>query len=314
MNRWFHRGNSRRFFRIDMPIKIFIIPSAPIQDYEIYASGINYFPGYIEKEIETYSDQTLYWMERIQEHKQVTSALFHECLNDIEFLGYCIKTITRGLNPRKDPNFKETLNHHLQGFSSIETIHDSAPKTYNYFKMIEEKYMIFMYAIGEAVMNSTPDKFSGDHNLPTKFKSDRIETIFSSEEVEKVPLVQAILNLNRLLTLYTDIYRQINHDSVLRQYPEDWTVHQTNISASGVALYFNKRFKLFEKVDVLIQLPLNKEILFFNGNVVDIRWTDKENQERVAINFDFPDGKYQNLLQNEIQRYEIEECMSIALT
>lgn len=314
MNRWFHKGNSRRFFRIDMPIKIFIIPSSPIQDYEIYASGINYFPGYIEKEIESYSDKTLYWMERIQEHKQVTSSLFHECINDIEFLGHCIRTMTRGLNPRKDPNFMETLNHHLRGFSTIETIHDSAPKTYNYFKMIEEKFMVFMHAVGEAVMNSTPDKFYGDRNLPKKFKSDRIETIFNTEEVEKVPLVQAILNLSRLLDVYAEIYRHINNDNVLRQYPEEWAVHDTNISASGVALYFNKQFKMFEKVDVLIQLPLSKEILFFNGSIVDIRRMDKDNQERVAINFDFPDGRNQNLLQNEIQRYEIEECMSIRLT
>jgi len=297
-----------------MPIKIFIIPSSPIKDYEIYASGINYFPDYIEKAIEKHTDQTLYWMERIQEHKQVTSALFHECLNDIDFLGHCIRTMTRGLNPRKEANFTETLNHHLRGFSTIESIHDSAPKTYNYFKMIEEKYMVFMYAIGEAVMNSTPDKFYGDPNLPKKFKSDRIETVFSGEEVEKIPLVQAILNHNRLLTVYTDAYRQINDDNVLRQHPEGWTVHNTNISASGVALHFNKQFKLFEKVDVMIQLPLNKEILFFNGSIVDTRKMADGKQERVAINFDFPDGKNQNKLQNEIQRFEIEECMSIKLT
>jgi len=126
--------------------------------------------------------------------------------------------------------------------------------------------------------------------------------------------VQAILNLNRLLTVYTDAYRQINDDNVLRQHPEGWTVHNTNISASGVALHFNKQFKLFEKVDVMIQLPLNKEILFFNGSIVDTRKMADGKQERVAINFDFPDGKNQNKLQNEIQRFEIEECMSIKLT
>jgi len=64
----------------------------------------------------------------------------------------------------------------------------------------------------------------------------------------------------------------------------------------------------------MIQLPLNKEILFFNGSIVDTRKMADGKQERVAINFDFPDGKNQNKLQNEIQRFEIEECMSIKLT
>jgi len=45
MNQWFRKGNSRRFHRIDMPIKFFIVPSSPIKDREIYATGANYFPS-----------------------------------------------------------------------------------------------------------------------------------------------------------------------------------------------------------------------------------------------------------------------------
>ncbi len=43
--------------------------------------------------------------------------------------------------------------------------------------------------------------------------------------------------------------------------------------------------------------------------MVDIREMEAEKLERIAINFEFPNGNDQNFLQQEIQKQEVKECM-----
>lgn len=313
MNRWFQKGNSRRFFRIDMPVHVFVAPSSPIKDRDIYATGIDYFPPSVQAHIEKEKYETFYWVNRIQDQKEALTLLFEEIIDAIEFFGQCSVSISKGDSPKKDPKYWMMIAQRQKGFQKISALQQSAPKTYGYFKDIEAKFLTFMSSLSESISKSTPIEFHSNRNLPFGFKIDETIDLFSNEKFAKIPLVQAITHLCTFMDIYLNAFRQINDDNILRQFPEEWRLHRANVSASGIALMLEKRFKNFERVDIFFYFPKQKVSLSFEGSIVDIRTIDDQFKERVAINFEFPDGNSQNFLQNEIQRYEIEECMSIEL-
>ncbi|WP_024850418.1 PilZ domain-containing protein [Hydrogenovibrio kuenenii] len=310
MKTWFLKHNSRRYFRLDMPVRVFIAPSSPIKDREIYATGIDYFPPTIKKLIAQQKRDTLYWLERVQDQKVLVTELFMEVIACIEFFGQSSEKMSKGINPRLDPPTWLSLEQRKLGFTKINALKDSSPKTYTYFKHIEAKYLVFLKAMVNSIENSTDQHFEAEQHLPYNFKIDEILEHFQKEQFEKIPLVQSIAALCGFMGTYLEAYRQMNDDNVLRTFPEQWPSVQGNISACGLAMLFTKRFKDFERVDVFFYFPEEKRTLKFDGTVVDIRSINDQYKERIAVNFDFPNGKDQDFLQHKIQQFELDECLS----
>lgn len=296
-----------------MPVRYFIVPSSPIRDREIYATGADYFPQSFLNVIETRKHFTNLWVSRIQEQNALLTEIFDEITAFIEFFGQCTRSIADGRNPKNDPAYWMSVNEHLKGFQITHKIQASSPKTFQYLKMIEEKYLSFLNRIVNSINQSTPTHFHVEGRLPVGFKMDEMMTIFDSEKFKKIPLIQAISYLCQLLNAYLETYRQINDDNYLKQFPTEWPVRMANVSASGIAVQIAKRFPTYSRVDVYLYFEEQKKVLYFNGSVVDMR-TDKDSElERVAINYEFPDGNHQNFIQQEIQKQEVKECMDIAL-
>ncbi len=314
MNQWFRKGNSRRFYRIDMPVRYFIVPSSPIKDREIYATGANYFPASFRSKVAGQKLETMHWANRIQEHSALLMPVFEEIIQHIEFFGQCLHSISEGTSPKSDLNYWMEIKERQKGFKLAASLSPQSPKTYQYIRMIEEKYLAFLKRLVDSVDRSTPTTFYLDGHLPIGFKIDEMISAFKSPKLAKVPLVQTLLHLTNYMDSYLDTYRLINDDNFLRQHPDDWKQKTANVSASGIAVHLGKRFNQYEKVDVLLYFPEDDKIIQFDGSVVDIRTDEVHHQERIAINFDFPDGEDQDYLQLQIQKQEVKECMNIPLT
>ncbi|WP_127471212.1 PilZ domain-containing protein [Thiomicrorhabdus aquaedulcis] len=313
MNKWFRKGNSRRFHRVNMPVRYFIVPSSPIKDREIYATGADYFPQSFLNVIETRKHFTNLWVSRIQEQNALLTEIFDEIISFIEFFGNCSRAIAEGRNPKSDPSYWMSVNEHLKGFQSTYKFQASSPKTFQYLKMIEEKYLSFLNSMVNSINQSTPTHFHVIGHLPVGFKMDEMMMIFDSEKFKKIPLIQAISYVCQLLNAYLETYRQINDDNYFKQFPTEWPVRNANVSASGIAVNINKRFPQYSRVDVYLYFESDKKVLYFNGSVVDMRTDPDGLTERVAINYEFPDGNHQNYIQQEIQKQEVKECMDIPL-
>lgn len=296
-----------------MPVKVFIAPMSPIRDREIFATGIDYFPPTIKQLIAHQKTETLFWVTRIQDQKELVTQLFKEVIESIEFFGGCAESISKGINPRLDPSYWIQISHKRKGFQTIEALKASSPKTYGYFKLIEKKYLIFLESMADSLMKSSPTAFEANDSLPYGFKIDETLETFKQEKFAKIPLVQAIIKLSSFMETYMEAYRQINDDNIMRNRPHDWKLQTANVSASGIAMLMNKRFKPFERVDVYFYFSEANKVIHFEGTIVDIRSIEDQFKERVAVNFEFPDGNNQGFLQNEIQKFEIEECMSLRL-
>jgi len=313
MNQWFRKGNSRRFYRIDMPVRYFIVPTSPIKDREIYATGANYFPSSFHTKVAGQKLEAMHWINRIQEHSELLIPVFEEIVDYVEFFGRCALSISEGSSPKSDPGYWMEIKDRLQGFKKAVTLNPSSPKTYQYLQMIEEKYLAFLKHLVNSIDQSTPTKFYVEGHLPLGFKIDEMMSVFSAPKFAKIPLVQTLLHISEYMDSYLETYRLINDDNFLRQHPDDWKQKMANVSASGIAVHLGKRFPQYEKVDVLLYFPEDDRIIEFAGSVVDTRTDEVNHTERVAINFEFPDGNDQDYLQLQIQKQEVKECMNIAL-
>lgn len=314
MNRWFQKGNARRWYRIDMPVRAFILPRSSIRDREIFATGVDYFPPAITQSISDKIYKTKMWISKIQEQKEVVTLLFEEVMEFIEFFSYCTKLISEGRNPKNEMEYWLKLSHHQKGFQTIEALKASSPRTHEYFKLIEEKYLVFLNSLVRSVEKSTPTHFEVDASLPYGFKIDEIISKFEAPKFEKIPLIQALSNLSVLMDVYMGIYRKITDDNYLKQFPEQWKTQIANVSASGLGIMMEKRFKFQDRVDVYFYFPENNKVLHFEASIIDIRTMESSYQERIALNFEFPDGKTQSYLQSEIEKFEIKECMELDLS
>ncbi len=312
MGQWFQKGNTRRFYRIDMPIKTFILPKSPIQDREIYATGANYFPPSVKQNLIRKKTATQTSLIKLKEHKEIIDALFTEATEFIEFFGNCIQMISEGQSPKQQAHYWLNLSHHQKGFPTLKILHKNSPKTYGYFKQIEEKYLVFLNSLIKSIEGSTPADFKADPDLPYGFNIDETIENFSSQKFKKIPLVQAIKTLSEFLDAYANVYRQINQDNYLKQYPKEWKITQVNISAGGMGSMrqaFEKNFFLHEKVDIYLYFSAEDKTLHFESSVVDIRIINQT--EQMAFNFEFPNGNDQHFLQSKIEQFEIKECMDL---
>ncbi|MDG6777191.1 PilZ domain-containing protein [Thiomicrorhabdus sp. zzn3] len=294
-----------------MPVRYFIVPASPLEDCEIYATGVDYFPETVQNKINAYKFTVHHWAHRIQEHAEILVPIFNEMVEYMEFFGDSTKMIAQGRNPLKNSQSKLRLQSHLQGFKRIKQIHASSPKTYQYLTMIEEKYLAFLRSMLWSLEHSSPTQFTVEKRLPQGFKVDEVMPLFEAPKFAKIPLIQTLSSVYNYMNAYLEVFRQIHDDNSLRQHPEEWPVRTANVSASGIAVNLEKRFPNYSNVDVLLYFPEDEQVLQFEGSIVDIRSDEKTQTERIAINFEFPDGALQDYLQTQIQKQEVKECMSI---
>ncbi|MDR9498022.1 MAG: PilZ domain-containing protein [Hydrogenovibrio sp.] len=314
MNRWFQKGNARRFFRIDMPVKVFVQPASPLKDPEIYANGSHYYTPALRQKLSNEKNALLKWIEHIQDKKEPLKAIFHEILAEVEFFGEISDLIAQGINPKQHSQYWLRLQKQWHGFESLNHLLPDAPKTHAYFQKIEQSFTIFYQSMQHTLQHSGPNHFETNAHLPDPLPMAAILKLFSDEKYRAVPLVRAIYHLGQYMTLHLEAFRQLNDDQIRRHSPELWPLKTANLSASGIAVPLQQSFKPFEKVDVLLYFAEDKKRLHFDGSIVNTRSMPEEGTEQVAINFELPDGDDQAYLQNAIQEFELEECLDLVLS
>lgn len=313
MHQWFRKGNARRYHRVDLPLRYFILPSSPLEKREIYATGANYFPSVIEKKISQCKNRALRSLDKLTDQKELISEIVNLIITDIEFYGRQLELISHGQHPKKDPNYVMQIKSKLKGLEGIIKIKENSPKTFMYLAMIETKYLAFLNILATSIQKSNKDLFYAKDELPFGFKLDETIRVFKQEKYAKIPLVQTILHLAELLQSYVDVHQQIHDDNSLVNIPQSWPLKTSNLSASGVAVLIPKLFDVYSRVDVRFYFEHADKLIHFEGIVVDIRDAKDEFAERIAVNFEFPKGSDQRFIQQEIQKEEVRECMKFDL-
>ncbi len=307
------RRNVRRFFRIDMPIRYFVTACAPTFECDIYTTGAKYHTPYVQNQLAEQKKRTLKSLAHIQDQKEVLTDIFVDIIRRVELFGECCEMISRGHSPKFNKSLWQDLTSHQIGFNKIKPLKESSPKTYQHLKTIEEKYLFFLNRLIDSISKSTIDHFYAPDRLPEGFRIDELSQIFSDKKYDNIPLVQSILRCSEGITTHTEIFRRIHDDHCLRQNPKNWPRQIANVSAGGLGIFTDKSFDVHQRLHVHFYFPEVEKVIKFDGVVVHTQGDPLDRLERIGISFEFPDGKDQTFLQSEIQRYEIEECLSFEL-
>lgn len=306
--------NVRRFFRINMPMHYFVTPTSAILDREIFATGSIYYPPSTRTILQQQKQNIIDSMARIQEYKDELMQIFSEMIEHADFFGQCAHMMTQGINPKNTKNYWNTLKSHQRGFVKIQLLKTEAPKTYQYLKTIENKYLFYLNHMIESLENSNSEHFYAPGLLPKDFKIDELAKAFADEKYQTIPLAQTILHTAEFIETHSHIFREIYDEHNILQHPDTWPEETVNVSASGLAIVTRKSFKMHERVTIRFYFSHHERILVFTGVVVNIQPTTNdqgEAAERIAMNFEFPNGKDQAYLQTQIQKYEIDQCRNI---
>lgn len=300
--------NIRRFFRINMPVQYSIETKNPIVNREIYASGADYFPPSVQIKLEAEKLMVLESLSKLQENKELLTKVFNEIIEYAESYGESCRITSQGISPRFDRELWERVSAQKDGFTYFKLLEKEAPKTFNLLQGIEEKYLVFHRRLTYCIEHSTPDYFCSKKIPDTKFKLDLLTERYADAKYDKVPLAQTLLNAGRLMQSYFDIFLEMHHDNLIEE-KKPWISDTVNISASGIALHLPKRYQMHQRLITRLYFEKYDQVLEFDSIVVNTQTDNHRGCERVALNFDFPDGKFQNFLLAQLQKYEIQQCL-----
>ncbi|WP_024852056.1 PilZ domain-containing protein [Hydrogenovibrio kuenenii] len=313
MGFWFENGDSRRFQRVEMPIKTYIFPTQPIRDRDIFALGINYFPPSVVKKIQKTKVDLWHWVTHIQEQREILEPVFLEVIDLVDSFGEIVKQISVGKNELKNPQHREKLLHLQKGFLGIRTLKDPAPKTFQYFGLMDQKFSVYTENLIQSMAKSTPIKFEINSDFQTEFEIDKIIATFEDPKFEHIPLARALYYLATYIDLHLNAYYQLLKDLKPSKTPKSWDTYRVNISACGAAIYAPKRYALNSKVEVIFYFTETGEMLKLKASVVHTFTQPKEQTESNALDFDFPTGMDQAMIQRQIELYQIIRCMDFDL-
>lgn len=307
---WFEKNNFRRFRRMDMAVKLFVTPSNPIKDKELFALGIDYFPNTVQKKIARNQKQLLSWVNHIQEQKEILEPVFLQVVDAAQLLGEVVKAISKGHNPLLDEQMTRQIKLNLKSVGRIASLEDPAPKTFQYFYEIEKKLTHFFRLLLISMHKSSADKYHYFDIHQPDFKIDGMTQRFTQPSFQKIPLVQSIYFMGELVNTYCDIFQEMNMDYYLREHPEAWKERRVTISAGGFSAMYPKRFLPGKPLTSYIYFTEQTRTIKVKTQFARAESNSSEMLELNAFYFEFPDQQDQNFLELEIERLQIGKAAS----
>ncbi|MBN2605834.1 MAG: PilZ domain-containing protein [Thiotrichales bacterium] len=313
MGFWFENGDARRFPRIEMPVQIYISPVKPIRDKDIFGLGIDYFPPSVEKKIQKTKLDLWHWIKHIQEQRDILEPVFIEVVDLIDTFGEVIKGVCIGKNPAANPNTLLTLRHLQNGFLGINTLREPAPKTFQYFDSMNQKFLIYAENLVQSLQKSTPTQFALNTNFQTEFDIDKTIANFEKPKFKQVPLAQSLYYLAQYINLHLEAYSHFLKDLQPVKMPKQWEKEHASVSACGIAIHVPKRFPLNSKVETNFYFSETDEVLKLKATIVRCNSLPKEQSECNALDFDFPTSSDQSLIQRQLEQFQITRCLAFGL-
>lgn len=310
MGFWFENGDARRFPRIDMPIQVYLSPIKPIRDKQIYALGIDYFPTSVEKKIQKTKLDLWHWVKLIQEQRDILEPVFLEVIDLVDTFGETIKGASFGKNPATNPKEQLTLRHFQNGFLGISTLKNPAPKTFQYFDAMNQKFLVYAENFVQTLQKSTATKFALNTQFQTEFDIDKTIANFEKPKFKQVPLAQALYYLAQYINLHLDAYSEFLKDLQPLKPPKQWTTEQASVSACGMSLQVPKRYPLNTKVETNFYFAETDEVLKLKATIVRCSSLPKNQTECNALDFDFPTSTDQSLIQRQLEQFQITRCLA----
>lgn len=299
---WYLKGNSRRFFRIDMPTRLFIVPVRGYSMSDIYTTGIQYANEAVLANVYKYKGLAMDSYHKLKVQDPFILEIIEQFFSVVDELYYSLERLSDGIAEAGTMEFINKKSWLRGGISYGAPFVESSPKTLVYFQQIEEKLQHYLENVVHSIEKSNLDMFAYT-DYKTGFKIDGVIESLSSK-ADSIPLIGVIVNVYRALdVVFTSFYR-MNEDNKVKGEPSFWEVHDANISACGIAIKNLKKFNDKDRVDVQIYLPDLNRTATFDGKVLSSMYDSRTMQNVTIVDFNFPTGDNQQNLLTQIQIFE----------
>lgn len=302
---WFEKDNMRRFRRLDLPVKAVVRPQKAIEDVHIFAYGIDYFPPTVQKRIDKSKKALWHWVSHLQDQRDVLEPFFSDFERYIQFFGDWIQKLAQGHSPRVSRNDWVDFLGYAKGVHRIQSINQSAPRTFQYFDALNHKMILHFQHLLACFEHSNATQFKVPPPLPNEFVIDQKSKRFEPDTFQNVPLAQALYHLNALMNHYYKAYQQLLDDMALLRSPQKWPELELNLSEGGVAINVPKRFPSSSRCKIYFYLSSLNRLLEMPCVLVRCVSNQQRNMERNAFDFIFPNAHFQRLIQLEMDLYEV---------
>ena len=301
--------DSRRFFRLDMPVYAHILPRNRIPACDFFATPAIY----LTKQRQALASDKLVeakdWLAKVKEDTDVAGVVLKDIVKRIAFFNDVMQAVQAGRAPFKLEDYGRNLSLAKAENEHLEAYKVSAPKSYAFFKGIENKIKTYLNELHYMAQNSDSREIKYRQLLyTTPTQADQNLSILKNSKFDGLALPQFIRALTEYVNLGLDSFLEFQKDSVLKRYPTQWESITANLSEGGIRLEQSKALKPGESVCVAFHSDSYASVIGIKGSVVACDPVAKTTHYCLRINFDFPDRSQQMLIQKIMNQFEISQC------
>jgi hypothetical protein len=306
------QGNSRRFYRYDLPIKLFVKANALHSSMEIYTSQIDYVNDAIFVQIESSRKEIKHQLNLIEEHAQILKDIVKEFFQRFDLIMEWLQQMDQGLDPKKRSRYWQDRDFLNSEFESLQLLESHAPKTFALLQKLELQFITYSTLIQQCIDQSNeltlviPDDkhcFAFHYQIDQMFKNSGIQ-------IEQSNLLAMIHELEKLLGIGFSTFINMSIDQTKEDEPHYWPMMPVNISACGLAIQDTRKLPLFEFVTVKLQLnDQQQSIVSLKCKVIRKQFKKSLGINLSAVNYYFPDAHMQQQIASYLGRHEVQNAM-----
>lgn len=304
------KDNSRRFFRQNLELKFSILPKK-LSTTRIYSNGVSYFNQATEDDIAYYKNLIIKQLSQVEHHQTILKKIVGEIFNAFDLTMANLKALGEGKDIKKSKAFLMGKIHVERGFQSVALLKGQADKTHELFKRMEERFLTYAGFVFSTTENSTDQKVHFDSSEDIFYFKTTIKQGLEKQKIDvnKSHLLRMIVLLEELMAVAFKPYTNLVADYLLARNNKVWLTQEVNASACGFGIYDKREYEFLQWVDIRVNLDDFNEILEFEAKVVRKHYDKKRREHFVALDFYFPDSRYQKELMGFIQLMEIKNAM-----
>lgn len=301
--------DSRRFFRLDMPLNCWLMPRNRVPSCDIYATEAKYVSTQRLALAEQKRKQAKEWLEKLTEQTDLARVIFQDINNRLMVFSHFMQAVEQGRTPLKLDDYQRNLSVSKAENEHLEAYKINSPKTYAFFKAIESKIKLYFSEVHFMAHHSDSRELRYKHLLfSTPTQADLNIKTLSQPRFEELPLPRFIRALTEYANVVLDSFTEFQKDIILKRFPTQWPQEIVNLSEGGVRLNQDKMLRAGESVCVAFYNEDAPAILGIRGTVIGSDAIKNSARYQTRINFDFPERAQQMMIQQIMNQYEIRLC------
>lgn len=301
--------DSRRFFRLDMPVYAHIMPRNRIPGCDFFATSTIYLTKQRQALAEAKLVEAKDWLAKVKEDTDLAGVVLKDIVKRVTFFNDVMQGVQAGRAPFKLEDYGRNSSLAKAENAHLETYKASSPKSYAFFKGIENKIKTYLNEVHYLAQNSDSREIKYRQLLyATPTQADQNLAILKNTKFDGLALPQFIRSLTEYVNINLGSFLAFQQDSVLKRYPTQWELITVNLSEGGVRVEQSKALNPGEQVCVAFHTDSYSSVIGIKGSVVACDPVVKTTRYCLRVNFDFPDRSQQMLIQKIMNQFEISQC------